>query len=81
MPIADDGRIQLFASHESYFNLNATNWGIRDGYDRMRNGCGIEFPLAKRARIDVGYLNEYSFRHASPDRELHIALITIGRSF
>ncbi|MEH3159744.1 MAG: DUF2490 domain-containing protein [Sphingomonas taxi] len=49
----------IFASHESFFLPNATSWGQRRGYERMRNIVGLVVPLGKDVSADVGYLNQF----------------------
>ncbi|MCP3735447.1 DUF2490 domain-containing protein [Sphingomonas sp. RP10(2022)] len=49
----------LFVSHESFYLPNATSWGQRRGYERMRNIVGVLVPIGKQMVADVGYLNQY----------------------
>ena len=49
----------LFVSHESFYLPNATSWGQRRGYERMRNWAGVTVPLARSVSADLGYLNQY----------------------
>lgn len=51
--------VALFVSHESFFLPNATLWGQRRGYERMRNIVGVAVPVARGIAADVGYLNQY----------------------
>lgn len=51
----------LFASHESFYLPNATRWGQRRGYERMRNAAGVAMPLGSQVVADLGYLNQYRF--------------------
>ena len=51
--------LALFASHESFFLPNSTDWGQRRGYERMRNILGVALPLGPEIVADVGYLNQY----------------------
>ena len=53
--------VSLFASHESFFMANDTEWGQSAGYDRMRNIVGVTVPLVKNVSADIGYLNQYRF--------------------
>ncbi len=56
------GKLAFFASHESFILPNATRWGQRSGYERMRNMLGVTIPLiARKALLDIGYLNQYRF--------------------
>ena len=51
--------LALFASHESFYLPNATKWGQRRGYERMRNIVGLLVPIGRRLSMDVGYLNQF----------------------
>lgn len=76
LPIARDGAIQAVVVSEGFFNLNDTNWGIRDGVDQWRNFVGIGLPVAQRARIEPGYLNQRVFRRGE-DRTNHVLSATL----
>lgn len=72
------GKVALFASHESFFMANTTQWGQRAGYDRMRNLVGVTLPLVKDVSADIGYLNQYRFardgNRAQMDHALSVAM-------
>ncbi|AHE51965.1 DUF2490 domain-containing protein [Sphingomonas sanxanigenens] len=51
--------LALFASHESFYLPNATGWGQRRGYERMRNIIGFTLPLGRKMSADLGYLNQF----------------------
>ncbi len=57
-PLARRG-VALFVSHESFYLPNATRWGQRRGYERMRNIAGVTLPLGQGVSADLGYLNQY----------------------
>lgn len=76
LPLDDKGGIQAVAYTEGFFNLNATNWGVRDGVDQWRNFIGIGFPVASRMRLEPGYLNQRIFR-AGGDRVNHVLSATL----
>lgn len=75
-PIARDGKVQAVAYTEGFFNLNATDWGARNGIDQWRNFAGIGLPLAPKLRIEPGYLNQTVFR-AGENRSNHIANVAL----
>lgn len=81
LPLGKGSKTNLVLSHESFVNLNNTDWGQQDGYDRMRNFVGISTPLVKRVTAEVGYLNQYSFRSGEPDSQDHVASLAIAYSF
>ncbi|MEH3121405.1 MAG: DUF2490 domain-containing protein [Sphingomonas phyllosphaerae] len=69
------GRFAFFASHESFFLPNSTSWGQRAGYERMRNMLGITLPLvARKAMLDIGYLNQFRFARAGARPQMEHAL-------
>ena len=51
--------VALFVSHESFYLPNATRWGQRRGYERMRNIIGFTLPLGRKMSADLGYLNQF----------------------
>ncbi|MFK3888038.1 DUF2490 domain-containing protein [Sphingomonas sp. NPDC079357] len=58
-------KLVFFASHESFLLPNSTRWGQRSGYERMRNMLGITVPfIARKAMLDIGYLNQFRFGRA-----------------
>jgi hypothetical protein len=80
-PIAENG-LAVFATHESFYNFNTTNWGQRHGYERMRNAAGLSIPILPETRIEAGYLNQYRFgRDGARDRMDHIGTLTLNYSF
>ncbi len=69
-------KVDLELGHESYFNLNTTDFGQRAGHERMRNFVEIGFPLTGKVKAAVGYLNQYRFSRTAPDRMEHA--LTLG---
>ena len=68
-------KVALFGSHESFFLPNSTTWGQRAGYERMRNMLGITVPLiARKAMLDLGYLNQFRFARAGARPQMDHAL-------
>lgn len=70
--------LELEIGHESYFNLNTTDFGQRSGHERMRNFAALGFPIAQNVSASVGYLNQYRFNRTSRDRMEHA--LTTGLS-
>lgn len=74
-----DGGLALFATHESFVNVNTTGWGQAGGYERMRNAAGLSIPLAEGLRSDIGYLNQYRFgRGGARDRMDHALTFSLS---
>ncbi|WP_159709794.1 DUF2490 domain-containing protein [Sphingomonas sp. AX6] len=70
--------LELEIGHESYFNLNTTDFGQRSGHERMRNFAALGFPVATNVSASVGYLNQYRFNRDARDRMEHA--LTTGLS-
>ncbi|URW74608.1 DUF2490 domain-containing protein [Sphingomonas donggukensis] len=70
------GGLKLFISHESFYLPNATRWGQRSGYERMRNSVGFTIPLGKLSSVDVGYLNQYRPGRSGSPAQMDHALST-----
>jgi len=80
-PLGGKG-VALYVSHESFFLPNATSWGQKKGYDRMRNAAGITFPISKAVNGDVGYTNQYIIGHGSSPGEMdHILNLQLTINF
>ncbi|MGK2910897.1 MAG: DUF2490 domain-containing protein [Sphingobium sp.] len=75
-PVARGGKIQAVTFTEGFFNLNSTGWAPRDGVDQWRTFVGIGFPVAARARLEPGYLNQRVFR-SGEDRVNHALSATL----
>ena len=77
LPVGSKG-VSLFATQEHFLNFNTTGWGVRSGYERMRNTVGVSLPIAKRLKGDFGYLNQYRFgRAGARDQMDHIATFAL----
>jgi hypothetical protein len=79
LPLSDT--IDLELGHESYFNLNSTDFGQRAGHERMRNFVEIAFPLIDKVDAAIGYLNQYRFNRGAPDRMEHALTLGLSASF
>lgn len=75
-PIARKGAVQAVVFTEGFFNLNSTRWGARDGVDQWRTFVGVGLPVAKRMRLEPGYLNQHIFRRGE-DRTNHVLSATL----
>jgi len=76
LPLSETFELEI--GHESYFNLNTTDFGQRSGHERMRNFAALGFPIADKVSASVGYLNQYRFNRTSRDRMEHA--LTTGLS-
>ena len=76
LPLGGERGIKI--AHESYFNLNSTDFGQEAGHERMRNSAALSFPIAKKVGAEVGYLNQYRFNRE--ERDLMEHALTLGLS-
>lgn len=75
-PIARGDKVQLIGFTEGFFNLNSTGWGAREGVDQWRGFVGIGVPVARRMRLEPGYLHQRIFRPGE-DRGNHVLSATL----
>lgn len=81
-PFHAGGKTALVISHESFVQLNTTDWGQRSGYSRMRNAIGVKTPIAARLTGELDYLNQYDFGfRGAPDTMAHVAALSITYGF
>jgi hypothetical protein len=71
------GKLGLFATHETFLNLNTTGWGQRGGIERVRANVGLGVPIGRQLRGEIGYLNQYRFGRAGARDQMDHAM-TIG---
>lgn len=81
-PLSSGGRIDFIATHESFVELNRTDWGQQGGYRRMRNFAGVNFPIVKGITAEAGYLNQWDFGKGDErDAVAHVAQLSLNYSF
>jgi hypothetical protein len=71
------GGLAMRLAHESFVNLNDTDWGDEARYDRMRNQIALRRNLAEGLTGEVGYLNQYIFQGERPDEVDHALTLAI----
>jgi hypothetical protein len=72
---------RLFASHESFFPLDDTDWGENAGHDRMRNAVGVSWKASKAIGVEAGYLHQYRPpRNGRASATDHALTLTLGVS-
>lgn len=77
-----DAAPSLTLWHESYVNLNDTDWGQKAGYERMRNALAVAVPLSGPLGIEAGYLNQYRFAQGlGRDQMDNVATLTLSLDF
>ncbi|BBD96503.1 DUF2490 domain-containing protein [Sphingobium amiense] len=81
LPLDKSGRTALVLSHESFIDLNRSNFQRVRGEERMRNLVAITTPLSKRIAVEIGYLHQHGFRPGAPDSNDHVASLALAASF
>ena len=62
----------LVVFDEYFLNVNSTDFGAIAGPDRNRFFVGPSVRLANQVSMEVGYLNQYTFRANGPDKNDHL---------
>ena len=74
--------IWLIAVYDEFFvNLNTPGFGPKSGADRNRAFAGPGIHLGKPLRLELGYLNQYTFNSNGPDRVDNILSISAFWNF
>jgi hypothetical protein len=82
LPFHPGSKTALVLSHESFVEVNDTDWGQNSGYARMRNAIGVKTPLNETISIEAGYLNQYDFgRNGAHDKMAHVATVALSLDF
>jgi hypothetical protein len=81
MPFREGGKTALILSHESFFDLNKTNFQRVQGEERMRNLIAISTPVAKNVNAEIGYLHQHGFRRHADDSNDNVASFALSFSF
>jgi len=81
LPFHEGGKTALVLSHESFFDLNKTNFQRVQGEERMRNLIAITTPVAKNVNAEIGYLHQHGFRPDADDSNDHVASVSLSFSF
>lgn len=81
LPLRRGSRTALVLSHESFIDLNSTNFQRVRGEERMRNAVAITTPLAKNVTAEFGYLNQHGFVPNATDSNDHTATVSLGFNF
>lgn len=68
-------------SDEFFVNLNDANYGATAGSDRNRFFIGPGAKLSAALTLEIGYLNQYTFRKNGPDKNDHVLATNVFWSF
>lgn len=74
-PLDFQPRLSLVAWDETFFDLNATDWGQQDSFSQNRLFVGLGWKCSgkNQPKIEVGYLNQFLRRQSADDQSNHIA--------
>ena len=81
LPFKEGGKTALVLSHESFIDLNTTNFQRVEGEERMRNMIAITTPIAKNVNAEIGYLHQHGFRPNADDANDNVASLSLSFSF
>ena len=82
LPFRAGSKTVLVLSHESFVEINDTDWGQVSGYARMRNAIAVKTPLNDAISVEAGYLNQYDFgRDGAHDKMAHVATVALSVGF
>lgn len=79
LPIA--GKVNLVASHESFIDLNTSDFQRVRGEERMRNFIGLSAPLSKKIGMEAGYLLQHGLVRNGPDNHDHVFSVALTANF
>jgi hypothetical protein len=68
-------------SDEYFLNLNSADFGATAGPDRNRLFIGPSVSVRNGVSIEIGYLNQYTFRANGPDKNDHLLATNLFWSF
>ncbi|SEJ04015.1 Protein of unknown function [Sphingobium sp. AP50] len=81
LPFKEGSKTALILSHESFFDLNKTNFQRVQGEERMRNLIAITTPLTKNVNAEIGYLHQHGFRPDADDSNDNVASVSLSFNF
>jgi hypothetical protein len=80
-PLAARTIWSVVVSDEFFLNLNSTDFGATAGSDRNRFFIGPGVALSRAVVMEIGYLNQYTFRSNGPDKNDHLFATNLFWSF
>jgi Protein of unknown function (DUF2490) len=80
-PVGSQTIWSAVVSDEYFQNLNSTDFGATSGPDRNRFFVGPSVALGKGVLLEIGYLNQYTFRSNGPDKNDHLLATNLFWSF
>ncbi|MCB9030703.1 MAG: DUF2490 domain-containing protein [Deltaproteobacteria bacterium] len=80
-PLIPQEDISIEVSEEVFFNLNDADNGPQTGFAQNRLFVGPIFKVSDSMSLKVGYLNQFSDRHARSNTSNHVLNFAISNSF
>lgn len=77
VPLERGSKVSALGWVEGFVALNRTDWGARQGLDRVRSFAGVELPLSGKSTVELGYLNQFTNAPRGPDQMDHVAAINL----
>ncbi|KMS58885.1 hypothetical protein V474_12890 [Novosphingobium barchaimii LL02] len=81
LPFRSGGKAALVLSHESFIDLNKTNFQRVQGEERMRNMVAVTTPVTKNVNFEVGYIHQHGFRPGVDDSNDNVLSVSLASSF
>ncbi len=81
VPFRSGGKTALVLSHESFINLNTTDFQRVGGEERVRNLVAVTTPVAKNVNAEIGYLLQHGFVPNGDDSNDHVASVALSFAF
>lgn len=76
-PLGRGTPVKALGWGEGFLALNATDWGVRRGFDQVRAFAGVEVPVEGRTTVELGYLNQTINDPGGRRRMRHAASMTL----
>ncbi len=80
-PVGTARRWSVVVSDEYFVNLNSTDFGAASGSDRNRFFVGPSLSLGTGKFVEIGYLNQHTFRTNGPDKNDHVLATNLFWNF
>jgi hypothetical protein len=80
-PIRRVPPLSWIVSEEIILNLNATDYGARQGLDQNRAFAGVGWAWSPISRSEAGYMHQLVHRPGGPDRHNHVLAVSLAFAF
>ncbi len=69
----------VIATHEAFFGLESTDWGMSAGLDQVRHSVGVGHRISPHLGLEVAYLDQRFSRPVNPPPNQVITLTLLAR--